>query len=152
MDIIATPADPERGRTADDGSDEGDGFEVAEQSYARHTLAALTSSGALALAGLAVAISGFFIRTGPLAQITYYITDNPSAFRAAKQLAYFGIGTALLALALAMWSLFRPEPAARWSREVAGAAAVLAVVLIVVHLVSLALAAHTKILPQRIGG
>lgn len=115
----------------------------AAAGYWRHTLAALVSPGALALSAFALAVSGMVELAGPLGLIQSFSYNAQDPVELAKSLAYVGIGMGIVAIALAIWSLLRPESEPLWPRIVAGAAALLALLGIFQHAVVILVAANT---------
>lgn len=133
-----TVAEPTEG-PAHDAAQPGDA--MAEESYLRHTLAALVSPGALALAAFTLAASGLFALVGPLALIPPFAFSTEAPVESAKNLSYLGIGLAVVAIALALWSLLRPEYGPLWPRVMAGAAVLVALMVIFQYAVVLLMAA-----------
>ncbi len=127
---------------ADAGADSDGADGAGEEGYTRHTLAALVSPGALALSAFTLAASGLVALLAPLALIPTFVGDEQTPVGPAKSLAYMGIGIAIVAIALALWSLFRPESGPEWPRTVAGAAAVVALMVIFQYSVVLLMAAN----------
>ena len=137
MDVSQPVDEP----SADD--DYGTAEEADQEGYWRYTLAALISPGALALAAFTLAASGFAVLAGPLGMIPTFVFGTESPIDAAKNLSYFGIGIGVVAFALALWSLLRPEAGPTWPRIVAGAAAIVALLVIFEYAVVLITAANT---------
>lgn len=115
--------------------------DVEDEGYTLHTLAAFISPGALALSAFTLAASGLIVLLGPLALIPSFSLQTP--VESARNLAYIGIGIGVVAIALALWSLLRPEYGPVWPRVVAGAAGVVALMVIFQYTVVLIMAANT---------
>jgi len=142
-----TVAEPTEEPTRHASEIEGDGVaqgakeEADDEGYTRHTLAALISPGALALSAFTLAASGLMVLLGPLALIPSFSPQTP--IESAQNLSYMGIGIGIVAIALALWSLLRPESGPLWPRVVAGAAGVVALMVIFQYSVVLVMAANT---------
>lgn len=115
--------------------------EAEDEGYTWHTLAAFISPGALAVSAFTLAASGLMVLLGPLALISSFSLQTP--VESAQHLAYIGIGIGVVAIALALWSLLRPESGPAWPRVVAGAAGVVALMVIFQYTVVLVMAANT---------
>jgi len=139
MTALEPTEDPAE-RIAAEVADSDDG--TAEESYWRHTLAALVGPGALALSAFTLSASGLVVLAGPLAVIPSFALGERSPVESAQNLAYLGIGIGIVAIALALWSLLRPESGPPWPRVVAGAAVTLALMVIFQYAVVLLMAAN----------
>ncbi|MGB9377454.1 MAG: hypothetical protein WCB04_08075 [Mycobacteriales bacterium] len=115
--------------------------DAEDEGYLRHVLAAFVSPAALALAAFTMAASGLMVLLGPLALIPSFSGQSPVG--SAKNLAYLGIGVGVVAIALALWSLLRPETGLIWPRYVAGAATIVAMLVIVQYVGVLIMAANS---------
>lgn len=138
-----TVAEPTEEPTHHAAETDGDSAEeaAADEGYTRHTLAAFISPGALALSAFTLAASGFMVLLGPLALISSF--SPQTAVESAQNLAYIGIGIGVVAIALALWSLLRPETGPLWARALAGAAGLVALMVIFQYTVVLVMAANT---------
>ncbi|MFN2470467.1 MAG: hypothetical protein ABR583_05655 [Gaiellaceae bacterium] len=140
MTVVEPTEEPTRHARQTEELEADDGG--TEEGYWRHTLAALISPGALALSAFALASSGLVALVGPLSLISSFSYNDQAPAESAKNLAYLGIGIAIVAFALALWSLLRPEPEMLWPRIVAGAAATVALMVIFQYAVVLLMAAN----------
>ncbi len=140
---VLEPTDETARQHVDIAANGGDGSADGE-SYWRYKLSALISPGALALAAFALATSGFFVLLGPLALVASFTPSDQGPVESAQYYAYIGIGGGIVAIALALWSLLRPESGPKWPRLVAGAAAMLSLIVIVQYAVVLITAANAN--------
>lgn len=136
---VTEPTEEPTRHAADLGDNAED--EADDEGYTRHTLAAFISSGALALSAFTLASSGLMVLLGPLALIPSFSLQTP--VESAQSLSYIGIGIGVVAIALALWALLRPESGPLWPRMVAGAAGVVALMVIFQYTVVLIMAANT---------
>jgi uncharacterized membrane protein YozB (DUF420 family) len=121
--------------------------EDAAETYLHHTFAAVTSPGALAVAAFTLAATAFFVPSGPLS-----LTMSGTPGQVAARISCIGAGIAVLALAMALWSLLRPEVGPHWPRILGGAAVIVALLAVLEYAIVLVVAAQTKQPPQPLTG